>query len=243
VPRWLKLPALSQGGFTVHKHVDHINPTSWRSNVKVSQVVLQTCWKLGCLWIEEDFPFLAGILCTTTMHSFNMFSPLGKDLVKGPRDADDYDDTLEGIELDTYPAAGPSPVPDVEDAIAEEIPHRRYNPCFELDGKEVYKAQYLNHACAQYKKTGSTDQLKCVVNIQHYSIKSPDLHTGILEHDPTSGDNQVEMDLPVASLVRCDGRVFMCIGEVNDITFDNQHTDHIAVKYLTEQSVFMSFQP
>jgi hypothetical protein len=188
--------------------------------MKVSHVVLQTCWKLSRLQVEQDFPFLTGILCTMTEHSFDMFSPLGKDLVKGPHDADNYDDTLAGIEPNTYLTAGPSPAPDVEDAIAEDLPHGKHNPCFKLDGKEVYKAQYLNQAFAQYKKTGSTDRLKHVANLQHYSIKSPDIHTGILERDPTLGDNQVHMDSPVASLVRCDGCMSICIGEVNNITFD-----------------------
>jgi hypothetical protein len=62
-PHWdralccLKLPALSKDGLAVHDHIDHINPALWHSNVKVSQVVLQTCWKLGRLQIEKEFPF------------------------------------------------------------------------------------------------------------------------------------------------------------------------------------------
>jgi hypothetical protein len=31
-------------------------------------------------------------------------------------------------------------------------------------------------------------------------------------------------------------------GEVNDIIVDNQHVDHIAVEYLTEPTVFISYQ-
>ena len=36
--------------------------------------------------------------------------------------------------------------------------------------------------------------------------------------------------------------MFLCIGEVNDITVDNQHTDHVVVEYLTEPTVFVLFQ-
>lgn len=242
-PRRLKLPALSRDGLTIHEHVDHINPASWRGNVKVSQVVLQTCWKLGRRQVEEDFPFLVDTLRIATERSFNIFSPLGKDLVKGPRDADDYDDTLEGIEPDgTRPPAAPSPSPDLEDTIAEELPCEKHSPYFELDGKEIHKARYLNHVFAQYKKTGSTDRLKRVANVQRYATKLTDDHPGILEHDPTSGDNQVQMDSPVASLVWCRGHIFLCIGEVNDIIVDNQHTNHIAVEYLTEPTVSISYQ-
>jgi hypothetical protein len=241
-PRRLKLPAISRDGLTIHKHVDHINPASWRGNVKVSRVILQTCWKLGRRRVEEDFPFLIDTLRVATERSFDIFSPLGEDLVKGPREADDYDDTLEGIETDTHQAVAPPPSPDLEDAIAEELPCGMHRPYFELDGKEIYKARYLNQAFAQYKKTGSTDRLKRVASIQRYAVKSTDNHPGILECDPTSGDNQVQMDSPIASLVQCRGQVFLCIGEVNDIIVDNQHTDHIAVEYLTEQTVVISYQ-
>ena len=241
-PRRLKLPALSKDRLIVHEHVDHINPASWRGNVNVSQVVLQTCWKLGRLRIEEDFPFLATILHAATESAFNIFSPLGKDLVKGPREADDYDDTLEGLGSDVQTNRELPPGTDLEDAVAEEHPSGKHSVCFELDGKQIYKARYLNQVFTHYKKTGSTDRLKHVANIQWYAVKSHNGHLGIIEHDPTSGENQVEMDSPIASLVRCDGRVFLCIGEVNDITIDNHHADHVAVEYLTEPTVFISYQ-
>jgi hypothetical protein len=212
-PRRLQLPALSKEGLVIHQHVNHINPASWRGSVKVSQVVLQTCWKLGRMCIEEDFPFLAGILKNATDQSFDIFSPLDKDLVKGPRDPDDYDDTVEGLDSDGS-LSGPPPASDLEDAVAEENPAGKHSPFFELDRKQIYKARYLNQAFASYKKTGSTDHLKHVANIQHYAVKASDLHSGILECDPTSGENQVQMDSPVASLVRCDGHMFLCIGEV-----------------------------
>jgi hypothetical protein len=241
-PRRLKLPALSKDELAIHQHVDHINPASWRGNVKVSQVVLQTCWKMGRLQIEEDYPFLATVLHAATESSFDIFSPFGKDLVKGLRDADDYDDTLEGLDLDTPTNMELPPGPDLEDAVAEEHPPGKHSVCFEFHGKQIYKARYLNQAFTNYKKTGSTDRLKRVANMQRYAVKSHDTHVGTLERDPTSGENQVEMDSPITSLVQSDGRVFLCIGEVNDITIDNHHTDHIAVEYLAEPTVFISYQ-
>ena len=200
-PQQLKLPALSKDGLVIHKHVDHINLASWCRNVKVSQVVLQTCWKLGRLQVEEDFPFFADILHVTTDSSFDIFSPLCKDLVKGMHDTNDYDDTLDGTNLDGLQSADPAPGPDLEDAVAKEHSPGKHSLCFELDGKQIYKAQYLNQAFTNYKKTGSTDCLKHVTNIQQYAVKTPDVFTGILKHDPTSGENQVQMDSPVASLV------------------------------------------
>jgi hypothetical protein len=77
---------------------------------------------------------------------FDIFSPLGKDLVKGMCDADDYDDTLDGIDSDGLLSAVPAPGPDLEDVVAEEHPPGKHSPCFELDGKQIYKARYLNQA-------------------------------------------------------------------------------------------------
>ena len=238
-PRRLKLPALSKNGLTIHDSVDHINPASWRGNVKVSQVVLQTCWKLGRLQIEEEFPFVASILQEATNASFDIFSPLGTDLVKAARDVHDCDDTIDGTS--PLPCEGSAPEPDLEDAVAEEDTSGKHDTCFELDGKQVYKTRYLNQAFTHYKKTGSTDRLKRVANIDRYS-KPITIHNDVLEHDPTSSESQVQMDSPIATVVRCDSHVFLCIGEVNDITVDSRHTDHIGVEYLTEPSVFVSYQ-
>jgi hypothetical protein len=238
-PRRLQLPALSKDGLAVHNHIDHINPASWRGDVKVAHVVLQTCWKLGRLQVEEQFPFFASILQAATESSFDIFSPLGTDLVKGPRDAQDNDDTMDSA--NTLPCEGPAPEPNLEDAIAEEDTSKKHSPCFELDGKQIYKTRYLNQVFTSYKKTGSTDRLKRVANIERYAKQSV-THDSVLEHDLTSGENQIQMDSPIATLVRCDGRIFLCIGEVNDITIDFKHTDHVGVEYLTEPTVFVSYQ-
>lgn len=67
-PRRLKLPALSKDGLVVHAHIDHINPASWRGNVKVSRVVLQTCWKLGRLSLQIFFVSLRNHHLTSFPH-------------------------------------------------------------------------------------------------------------------------------------------------------------------------------
>jgi hypothetical protein len=101
---------------------------------------------------------------------------------------------------------------------------------------------YLNQAFKNYRKTTSTDQLKCVVNIQHYTVKAaPTLHT-ILKCDLTTGENQVQIDSPIATLVRCEGCIFLCISEVKDIIVDSQHANHVVIKYLMEPTVFVSYQ-
>ena len=229
---------LLKNGLAIHDSIDHINPASWRGNVKVSQVVLQTCWKLGRLQIEEEFPFVASILHEATNSLFDIFSPLGTDLESHMQFAWLwwYNDGTSPL-----PWKGLAPESDLENTVAEEDTSGKHDPCFELDGKQVYKTQYLNQAFAHHKKTGSTDQLKCVANIDCY-FKPITIHNDVFEHDPTSSKSQVQMDSPIAMVVWCDSHVFLYIGEVNDITVDSWHTDHIGVEYLTEPSVFVLYQ-
>ncbi|KAF8991643.1 hypothetical protein BDZ89DRAFT_921585, partial [Hymenopellis radicata] len=47
-PRRLQLPAVSKEGHQIlDSGVDRINPRSWRADVSLSNVVLQTCWRGG----------------------------------------------------------------------------------------------------------------------------------------------------------------------------------------------------
>lgn len=89
---------LSKDGFEVHKHVDHIGSSSWQGNVSVSNVVLQTCWKMGQEYVSCEFPELGVILHNMYQPLHGIFLPLGKDLVKAPQDKEDIDDTLEMTE-------------------------------------------------------------------------------------------------------------------------------------------------
>ena len=161
-----------------------------------------------------------------------------------PLDADDYDDTIDDTASKSAPNPSPSlpPGPDLEDAIAEEHPAENHRPCFELGGKQVYKARYLNQAFENFKKPGSTDRLKRVANILRYTTKTTSVYDSVLDHDPALGRNVVQMDSPIATLVRCETHLFLCIGEVNDITVDSRHTDLVEVEYLTEPSVYISYQ-
>ncbi|KZW01373.1 hypothetical protein EXIGLDRAFT_603114, partial [Exidia glandulosa HHB12029] len=45
-PRRLRMAPMSSSG-EISRDVDHINPSSWRGDVCVKTVVLQTCWQLG----------------------------------------------------------------------------------------------------------------------------------------------------------------------------------------------------
>src|SRR5258705_3058813 len=46
-PRQLKLPAMSRESKEIPDSVDHIKPASWRGNVKLKDISLQTSWNRG----------------------------------------------------------------------------------------------------------------------------------------------------------------------------------------------------
>ena len=143
----------------MHNNVNHINLASWHGNMKVSQVILQTCWKLGKLQIEKEFPFVASILHIATTSAFDIFCPLSTNLVKAVHDVQDYNNTIDGISA--LPSERSASEPDLKDTTANEDTSKKHDPCFELEGNQVYKSQYFNRAFTSYKKCHA--QTLCVM--------------------------------------------------------------------------------
>lgn len=240
-PRRLKLPALSKDSFEVYNGIDHIKPPSWCGDVNVSRVNLQTSWRLGRETVEKDFPVLGKILTMIEDPSVNILAPMGIDLMRTHHNSED-DDTAEDFGQHQTPDAdtAPAPEPDLEDAIAEETPSGKHNPCFDLDGDGVYKARYLNALFKDFTDPGSRDRLKRVACIPRYTVKQD--QTDVVDHDSIDGAPSIRMDSPIAILLNCENHLFVCIGEVNDITFDSKHVDEISLETLTEPSVYVSYQ-
>ena len=62
-----------------------------------------------------------------------------------------------------------------------------------------------------------------------------------MDQDSASGTPSIQIDLPIVTLVKCKGHIFLCIGKVNDIIFDCNHSEELAIETLTEPSMFVSF--
>ncbi|KAG6917329.1 hypothetical protein DXG01_002900 [Tephrocybe rancida] len=140
-PPWrLKFPALDKSGLEVHRHVDHVGPATWLGDTMLSHVNLQTSWRIGCSLIEKKFPTLIPVL--DSMASQDMFLPLGKDLVKGPRHPDDIDDTVD--DHDPLESSNVVLGVELEDATAETETNQKFDPCFSLNGMKVFKSRHLN---------------------------------------------------------------------------------------------------
>jgi len=102
--RRLKLPALSRESKEIPDSADHIKPSSWRDNVMVNDVSLQTSWNRGRCLVEDETTVVTPIF--TEMErtpGVNLLAPLGVLLFNVPFAADDIDESLE------YPV--PSTIP------------------------------------------------------------------------------------------------------------------------------------
>ncbi|KAG6909666.1 hypothetical protein DXG01_016073 [Tephrocybe rancida] len=236
-PRRLRLLQLDKNGIEIHSHVDHAGPATWKADVHLNFFNLQTSWKLGRMQIETKS--LALIPVFESMSAFDMFSPFGKDLVKAPRDSDDIDDTIDNREPDSE-AGNTALGTELEDAAAKDKENEKFEPSFNLNGTKAFKSRYLSQAFEKYRKTGSTDRLKHVASIDRYAIR--ETQPDIVEHDEETGEHMPCMDIPTATLFRCEKRLFVCIEEVIDIMFNSKHVNELDVQFLNKPSVPITYQ-
>ena len=181
--------------------------------------------------------------------SINILQPFGIDIVRAAWAADDYDDMAEDYDTSSGQAIETVPQPphvidtELENAAMEEEEIKKHDPCFELDGTKVWKSRYLSECFKDLKNLGSHDRLKLYANISWYAIKRDSRHD-IIESDSSEGlqGPTINMDFPVVTLLKCEGRLFVCIGETNDIMFDSKHVDSLSVDLLSEPSAYVSFQ-
>ncbi|KAF8173473.1 hypothetical protein BJ912DRAFT_1024864 [Pholiota molesta] len=95
-PRRLKLPTLSRQSTEIPNKADHIKPASWRGNVKVKDVSLQTSWNRGRKLVEDECEGLACILADLEKDSdVDILAPFGTLLFDIPQAADESDESQE----------------------------------------------------------------------------------------------------------------------------------------------------
>lgn len=112
-PRRLKLPAITRDSVELPNTSDHIKPASWKGDVRVQYVTLQTSWNRGQRLVEEE--------CDSTREAFlsmeknkqiTILAPNGKLLVGVPL-FEDEDESQELIQSTRpiYPSNSQSTAP------------------------------------------------------------------------------------------------------------------------------------
>jgi hypothetical protein len=110
-----------------------------------------------------------------------------------------------------------------------------------VNGTELAKSRALAQYSKYRKQVGSTDRLKRVQGIERYAQNSASISPNL--------DNALSPDVPVlmisdpvATLLSCDNRAWLCIGEVNGLKVDGQYAEFIPHEILHEKTVAVSYQ-
>lgn len=243
-PRRLKLPAITRDSRKLPDKADHIKPASWRGDVTIKNVTLSTCWKHGRRLVEEELPFSIEILTQlSSLAGVDILSPFGILLVKLPTDNDGPD--VNPSEHPPAPAVCAAVSREFEDAAAEEegeagLVMRHFDQYLTIDGQKVSKTRMLSCRSKYDQTPSSTDRLRRVQNIEKFPHDSSSL-VGT-QCDSIFGEPCLITSEPIATLVRYDSKLFLCIGEVNAITVDSKPVEQLRLSILPEQMVKVSFQ-
>ena len=135
---------------------------------------------------------------------------------------------------------------ELEDAIAEEDTgeeagiSQAFDKFTPFSGKKVSKTRVLALRSKYNKTTSSTDRSKRVQEIERYSRTPQTQHD--VQFDSAFGEPCLLIQEPIATLVRCEDKIFLCIGEVNNLKLDSQSVEQLGLDILVEQTVTVSYQ-
>lgn len=263
-PRRLKIPSLTRNSGEIISRYDHIKPGSWLGDVKLSNVSLQTSWKRGRRLIETEFPEFSNMFKEMEAEKdITILSPSGVLLVNVPLPDDDIDESLEEV-LQPLPSHVETPTSsqevadtrvEVEDGLANELPQATSSDespeptgtmtqSIKFQGQEMSKEKALRLYSKYRNTTGSMDRLKRVRGDERHL--NPGAENYSARSSKATDVNESESNLiisdPIASLLRCDGRIWLCIGEVNGMKVDGKHVDCVDCDLLMEPTVSISYQ-
>lgn len=266
-PQWdrcpcrLRLPAMSRESKEIPDSADHIKPASWKGNVKVKEVSLQTSWNRGRRIIEEDCPGLKYVLDELdNLDGITILSPFGTLLFNVPLADDDIDESLElptnsfaTTDLGSDSRAHETDMQtDVEDTLGAELassntetaPDKRlFNSRVLVKGIEKSKARALKDFNRYRQHSSSTDHLKRVQAIPRFVNTDKTHNFGSPEYHTVADDmDQVIISDPISTLVRVDNKFWLCLGEVNGLRIDGRPVDYITFDMLSEETVTVSYQ-
>ena len=264
-PKRLKLPAIEDGNGDVLAKVDHINPDSWKGDVRLANVLLVTSWNSGRHMVESQYS-TTGIhdkLAELDRNGYDMTFPFGTEDVddeESEEDVEEHDqETTQAVDfMESDVSAvleqpifgvGEGPLLDLEDHAAIESNHGEkgsFDTFVEIDGKNISKPRALRELFKAMFSVmgGSTDCLGRIAGLTRCAVTTPAvIKTGI---EPGSGSGGPRLVLsigdPVATALKCEGNVFLAIVQINDILIDNESVLEIAPAFLMEPVVTVQFQ-
>ncbi|KAG2123473.1 hypothetical protein DEU56DRAFT_717092, partial [Suillus clintonianus] len=264
-PRRLALPSIVETPTgEVSQKYDHISPRSWKGDVHVQNVVLQTCWingrrdaeeELRLCGIEPPFQRLEG------GQGCDILAPFGGGkvvLLDGLHVGEREEDIEEVEEPSDGGARGPvnrevadiDLEPDLEDMVNTELVLADSSPVksdawIPLDSsqdhaKRIHKASILRMYSSPLATTGSKDRLRR--NRGYSSYDDVISATQQSNNNITSNTDVLTIEDPIATLLRCNQQVFLAIGQVIDMRSGSNTVQIIPVDELQEPNVHIRVQ-
>jgi len=256
-PRRLKLPAMSRELKEIPDSADHIKPASWKGNIKLKDVSLQTSWNRGQCIIKQECEGLKHVLDKLdTLEGVDILSPFGMLLFEVPLADDDIDESLEAPTV-TSPDITDSRTHemdmrvDIEDQLGAELvlntemtDQRVFDPKVLINGIEKSKAQALKEFSKYRQHASSTDRLKCVQALPRF-VNTEKILDSRANHSPephVDDTEKIVISDPISTLIRIEDKFWLCLGEVNGLRVDGRPVDDVSFEMLPEETVSVSYQ-
>ncbi|KAA1480082.1 hypothetical protein DENSPDRAFT_789907 [Dentipellis sp. KUC8613] len=109
-------------------------------------------------------------------------------------------------------------------------------------GKPIKKARALAQRFKYTTSASSTDRLRRIQQEQRYISSSSLTSLGASATFTDVSGPTITVSNPIASLVSCDDKIFLCLGELIGIKLNSKPVDEVPVSILSEPIVQVSYQ-
>ncbi|KAF6755550.1 hypothetical protein DFP72DRAFT_1008601 [Ephemerocybe angulata] len=264
-PRRMRVPTLNAESKEVPQSSDHLSPKHYKNDMSLKSVTPLTCWRRGREMAEEDYPAAVDILKEAERAGdVDMLAPKGELLVAVPLSQDDVDESSEALLLQSDHVERPQSTDEEEEArmeIEDELEAMEFTvdaqdtpgpgdsapssitapPKIEhtitVNGKKVSKSRILSMMNRYRRHTASADRLKRVQDIERFQASQADVSASY-----NSDSNLLLIHDPIATLVWCDKRIWLVVGEVNGIRYDGEAVESLGHNLLGESAAKISVQ-
>ena len=250
-PRRLRLPTVSKTMDNFSNAVDHTGPRAYMRPDKLlpSGLTLATPWKRGRHILEEKYPWFIQILsCISTTDKASILAPFGTSLVTTHL-SDDIDDTAsfqpDEPTITSKHHNTSLGMQELEDTATEvqwhnNSSHVKFSNSVQIGGVMMNKSCAVAQHFRYVTSASSTDRLRRVA--QESRFKLTECYGSSLSGDSDVDGPTLSILQPIATVVSCEGKLFLCIGEVNGLFLDHRPVDDIPISVLSEKIACVSYQ-
>jgi hypothetical protein len=257
--RRLKVKPLHDKDVEITSQYDHLNPSAFTGDLRVSSVVLSGSWNEGRRIAEEELKEVGIDPPFQQMEAdggYDILCPLGEgkivlvgDLEPGERDeTEEEQDDPRMLDAVSHP-----PVPDTsDDAIHPDLddlaaaadftassPASAVEAYVAIDpknpsSKPVHKSSILRLYSSPLTINESRDRLKCVRGYSRYNeVKANEIEA----MPPDLPEDTLHVQDPAFTLVQCDRNIFLAVIQVVGIRRDGKELPSVSSNLLTEPNI------